>query len=41
MANANSQSTSMKVNANIALLKAIKKYQTNSADVIVYKSGVD
>ena len=31
----------MKVNVNTILLKTIKKYQTNSADVIVYKLDVD
>ena len=38
---ANSQSILMKINVNTTLLKTIKKYQTNSADVIVYKLGVD
>ena len=41
MADANSQSTSMKVNANTTLLKTTKEYQTNSANVIVYKLDVD
>ena len=41
MADANSQSTLMKVNANTTLLKATKKYQTDSTNVIVYKSDVD
>ena len=41
MTDANSQSISIKVNANTTLLKTTKKYQTNLADVIVYKSGVD
>ena len=41
MTDANSQSTSMEINANTALLKATKKYQTNSADVTVYKSDID
>ena len=31
----------MKVNANTTLLKTTKKYQTNSANVIVYKSDID
>ena len=41
MTDANSQSTSMKANANTALLEATKKYQADSADVIAYKLGVD
>ena len=40
MADANSQSTSMEVNANTALLEAIKEYQADPADVTVYKSDV-
>ena len=31
----------MEVNANTTLLKTIKEYQTDSADVIVYKLDVD
>ena len=41
MTDANSQSISMKVNVNTILLKTIKKYQTNSINVIVYKLDVN